>query len=74
MSQNKENASTKHVNLNDLKVSLDVYCLILPNNYYDDNDDDGEDINTFNKGNSSEQLHFPFNSSSTTPTSTLVKI
>lgn len=73
MSQNNENESTRNMNLSDLKVSLDVYCLILPNNYYDDNDDDSEDINTFNKGNSSEQLHFPIHSSSTTLTLTLVK-
>lgn len=72
ISQNNENESTRNMSLSDLKVSLDVYCLILPNNY-DDNDDDGEDINTFIKRNSSEQLHFPINSNSTTLTSTLVK-
>lgn len=58
MNQDNDNESIENVNFKDLKVSLDVYCLMLPNNDYDDDDDD-DNGDKFSKTNSSEQLHFP---------------
>lgn len=72
MNQDNDNESIKNVNFKDLKVSLDVYCLMLPNNDFDDDDDDNEHNNKFSKRNSSEQLHFPITTKSTTLHSTLV--
>lgn len=72
MNQDIDIESIKNVNFKDLKVSLDVYCLMLPNNDYDDDDDDNEDNDRFSKTNSSEQLHFPVITKSTTLQSTLV--
>jgi len=57
-----------------LKVSLDVYCLMLPINVYDDDDDDDDDeIDRYTTMNSSEQLHFPINNKSTILQSSLVE-
>lgn len=67
MNQDDDNQSSKIIDLTNLKISLDVYCLMLPNNDYDDDDvdDDGND-DIFNKKNSSEQLHFSTINNSTT--------
>lgn len=65
MNQDDDGKSSENIDFTNLKVSLDVYCLMLPNNEYDDDDDDGND-NIFNKNNSSEQLHFPIIINSTT--------
>lgn len=69
ISQNYEYESAKSMNFTDVKVSLDVNCLFLPNNDYDDYDTDDDD--RFNT-NSSEQLYF-YSSSTTTLQSALVK-
>lgn len=45
-----------NMDLSGLKVSLDVYCLMLPNNNDYDDDDEYED-DRFNQKNSSEKLH-----------------
>jgi hypothetical protein len=68
MNQDDDSQSTRTIDLANLKVSLDVYCLMLPNNDYDDDDDVNEDGNDdiFNKKNSLEQLHFPIINNSTT--------
>jgi len=55
------------MDFSDLKVSLDVYCLMLPINVYDDDDadDDDDEVDRYTTMNSSEQLHFPKNNKST---------
>lgn len=58
------------MNFTDVKVSLDVFCLFLPNNDYDDYDTDDDD--KFNDMNSSEQLYY-YSSSTTTLQSASVK-
>lgn len=67
INQDDDCKSAINIDFANLKVSLDVYCLMLPNNEYDDDDDDDdENDDIFNKNNSSEQLHFPIISNSTT--------
>lgn len=48
----------------DLKVSIDVYCFMLPN-YNDDDDDDYDD--RFNETYNLEQPHFPINNATIQP-------
>lgn len=72
MNQDAKNESTRNLNLNNVKVSLDVYCLMLPNNdyEYDCEDDEEEDnnVDTYYQPSCSEKMHFPISNS------TLVKI
>lgn len=70
MNQDDNTEPIKNENFKDLKISLDVYCLMLPNNDIDDDDDEENDRH--NKINSPEQLHFPITTKSTTVQSTLV--
>lgn len=74
MNQDAENESITKLNLNNIKVSLDVYCLMLPNNDYEYDCDDEEDNNDdkYYQMSSSEKLHFPITSNSALQQSTLV--
>lgn len=63
MNHGNENESTRNLDLTNLKVSLEVHCLVTP--YHDcDESDDEDDYDIFNKTISLEQLHFPINSNS----------
>lgn len=73
LSQDNDNETSRNIDFNNLKVSLDVYCLMLPMNIYDDDDDDDDEMDRYTSMNSSEQLHFPINSKSTVLQSSLVK-
>jgi len=73
LNQDNDNDTSKNMDFSDLKVSLDVYCLMLPINVYDDDDDDDEEMDRYTTMNSSEQLHFPINNKSTTLQSSLVQ-
>lgn len=55
LTEDNEIEDIQNMDLSDLKVSLDVYCLMLPNNDYDDDDEYEND--RFNKKNRSEKLH-----------------
>lgn len=64
VSQDNDDETSKNMDFSNIKVSLDVYCLMLPINVYDDDDDDDDEIDKYTM-NSSEQLHFPINNKST---------
>lgn len=73
MNKDAENEFTRNLNLNNVKVSLDVYCLMLPNNDYEydcDVDDDEEEeeednnVDTYYQPSSSDRIHFPITSNS----------
>lgn len=72
LSQDNDKETSKYMDFSNSKVSLDVYCLMLPINVYDDDDDDDE-IDRYTTMNSSEQLHFPINNKSTILQSSLVQ-
>lgn len=73
MNHDNDNETSKNMDFSDLKVSLDVYCLMLPINVYDDDDDEDDEIDRYTTMNSSEQLHFPINNKSTILQSSLVQ-
>lgn len=73
LNHDNDNETSKNMDFSDLKVSLDVYCLMLPINVYDDDDDDDDEIDRYTTMNSTEQLHFPINNKSTILQSSLVQ-
>lgn len=65
MNHYNDNESTRDLNLTNLKVSLDVQCLVTPyHDYYESDEED--DYDTFNKTISLEELNFPINNDSIT--------
>ncbi|VVC33882.1 Hypothetical protein CINCED_3A021397 [Cinara cedri] len=61
LNQDVESESIRSLNLSNVKVSLDVYCLMLPNNDYDYDCDDEEDNDDdrYYQRSYSDKLHFP---------------
>lgn len=63
MNQKNENESIENTNFTDLKVSIDVYCFMLPN--YSDDDDDDDEEDRFNETNNYDPPHFPISNDTT---------